>query len=325
MKTLQSNEKLLFESDYFFRTSKFTSLTQKINSITYKSHTTPYGYLCYTHLNVQESFDNVDIAGTSYVSDKSENKIFGPFIQIFENENSDWFNNAINTVYNVYQGNLNISLPIVGDIGGIPYWQNDRYQGEADCKEGSYFFKYLSDDVTDLYKNTDRNKRLIDKTMFSTFGDPAFKTLNEAVAFVPTNTTMEVDYNGGYALSNDANNLFIKIMIEYFDLKGAVKIYWNQAYTCLYLICYGNDGQQAALDRYYQNLNMNQNDCFIAYNVYDYLWGSIDNYKKTHLNFYGDVGYIIKGWYPPGPAQYIPGTIVGWNKRGEKAITFHVD
>jgi len=34
MKTLQSNEKLLFESDYFFRTSKFTSLTETFLAVT---------------------------------------------------------------------------------------------------------------------------------------------------------------------------------------------------------------------------------------------------------------------------------------------------
>jgi len=333
MKTLQPNEKSLFENDLYFRTSQFTSMTQKLNSINLQSKNI-YWIFCSVILDLKEPFDNFDIKGQPYSTEGSNNTpnhVFGPFIKFVENENTDWLNMAKFAVYDVIDGNSHCGFDNGQDAPvPLPYWLNDRITGTVGCDQGDYEYPVVTGVFSKFNQETERWQRINNNTMIQSYWQDPFKSLNEAVSFVPNQTQSQINYNAEWAYSDDIYKLLGRITDYAIYLKNVMYYGWNdQAYSCLWVNCIAQKGignQQGASDLYFYDLGMTHDNADMTYKVVWYLWDNLDNnyLPSDKQKMFGNISFFIKGWYPPGPNVYHPDNISNWNFRGQKTISFDV-
>ncbi|MGA2296693.1 MAG: hypothetical protein ABSG15_03995 [FCB group bacterium] len=329
MKTLQPNEKSLFQDDLFFRTSKFSSLNEKINSYSFKSVVlSPIN--CTINLNLQEPFDNVDIKGVAYKDDESRDVVFGPFVKFEENENTDWLNMAKFGVYDVYNGNTHVSFADGTQARNpLPYWLNmEATGGNCNCTDGDHEWDGISNEIDPFNKHTARDNSIKENIMINTHFSGPFNSLSNAVAFKTNETSTYVYYVAPVDYSTDLFLLLQRITFEANFFQDFVKFKGQKAmdYECLYGNCLALAGgsQNDAINLYFHYLNVNQNYAGITYNV---LWFLLDDITKNYLpadkqKLFGNISFFIKGWYPPAPGQYNPESHAGWIDKGINTISF---
>jgi hypothetical protein len=330
MQLLRANDKRIFESDFFFRTSKFKTMTEKINHFTFKSlNYLDYAAISDVKMNCSEPFEEIDLVGQKYSTSgygSTSNASFGPFVRFTDDETTDWFKHIRADVYNVIDGNTGLGFTD-GTMAKVPlpYWLNDKNDKWSHCNEGDFDWEQVSNSISDFTSQTKRAKYLKDNSLIKTLGPPRFNSLNDAVANTGTYSNISISYNSWFCASMDNLYLYLRILDQYlYYLNVRTHGVGDAGYSCLYVNCiaqssFGNYTQ--ADNKYYSNLNMNISDADMSWKCIEWLYFNY-GMSSEFTKLYGEIRFFMNGYYPPSPDYYTQDNISNWNLKSKRKIAF---
>ncbi len=249
MKTLQPNEKSLFESALFFNTSRFTSIESKMNGTNIKNSNIALNYQLYGYLDfIGEPFDEFDVKGKMYKAANQQTYIFGPFVRFKIDENTDWEKWAKFEIYDMHDGDSHWQngdgtwAPVP-----IPYWFNDVGTKAVPCGNMNWtvthkpsgqtknccgeFVQYFKTNLEkyDSYRENLTNMNTIINVMSP---EIAFASLEDAYQAPKNKNSFTVLDMISYSAKKDLDNVFYKNSNLYWSMWNIVNLRFAD-YACL--------------------------------------------------------------------------------------------
>lgn len=329
MKTLQANEKPIFQSDIFFKTSSHASINQKLQSLAQTVVNVPCdGYWSMYLPMAGEPFDKYDVKGIKYVGTDMQEHRFGPFVKFKDDENTQWHNMVNFEVYDMLKGYTHWN----GDNGIFVNWFNQFNVGEFNGGSVHYsvthkptgkvyecdgaLYDYYSGqqnyDILYTYKQT-----LIDKLEYINCDQAKlpYASLDQAMGDPSITEVFKIIYNTVKTGNKDGMNAVDRLnAMEYFSEK-ITKLYLP-AYACLLNYSYSavhntsnysmdpwsvycNDA--AVRNKYFSYFGASQGTIEYILNVTDpltkyYLSDILYPFEKFAVKSFFRV--IIEGYYP---------------------------